>query len=274
MTDLERFATEIRIAEMKCFEKRGFGHVGGALSSTDLIAALYGKLMKYDSRNPKWEERDYVVMSKGHSGPVLYATLALKGFFPMEWLDTLNEPGTRLPSHCDMNLTPGVDMTTGALGQGASTAAGMALALKINNKKNRVFCILGDGECNEGQVWEMALFAAAKKLDQLVTFVDYNRKQLDGCTDDILPMGDIAKKFEEFGWYAVNIPGNDPDLIAATVETALRENGGRPMAIVLNTVKGAGISAIEALKFNHHIQVGKELAAEAIAELERRLEHD
>lgn len=274
MTELEKFATQIRIAEMKCFEKRGFGHVGGALSSTDVLAALYGRVMKYDCKDPKWEDRDYLVMSKGHSGPALYATLALKGFFPVEWLDTLNEPGTKLPSHCDMNLTPGVDMTTGALGQGASTAAGIALALKMNEKSNKVYSILGDGESNEGQVWEMALFAAANKLNNLVTFIDYNKRQLDGYTDDILPMGDIARKFEEFGWYAVNIDGGDPDLIAETVEKAFSENMDKPVAIVLNTIKGAGISIIEAQKFNHHITISKELAAQSIEELERRLAND
>lgn len=132
-------------------------------------------------------------MSKGHCGPGLYAALAVKGFFPEEWLNTLNEPHTKLPSHCDRNLTPGIDMTTGSLGQGASLAAGMALGLKLNGQGNKVFCILGDGECDEGQVWEMLLFASARKLSNLITFVDYNRKQLDGSTDDILPLGSLEE---------------------------------------------------------------------------------
>ncbi len=271
MTELEKLAVQIRIAEMKCFKQRGFGHVGGSLSIVDTLAALYGKLMKYDPKNPEWDGRDYVVMSKGHCGPALYATLAVKGYFPEEWLLTLNEPGTRLPSHCDMNLTPGIDMSTGSLGQGASTSAGMAFALKMDNKDNKVFCILGDGECDEGQVWEMALFAAAKKLNNYVVFVDYNRKQLDGSTDDVLPLGDLRKKFEEFGWYAVDVNGNNPDEVAAAVETGFENNGDRPIAVILNTKKGYGVDFIEAMEFNHHITLTAEQADEAIAKLEGRL---
>ena len=271
MTELQKLATQIRIAEMKCFKKRGFGHVGGSLSIVDALAALYGKIMKYDPKNPQWEGRDYLIMSKGHSGPGLYATLAVKGFFPEEWLLTLNEPGTRLPSHCDKNLTPGIDMTTGSLGQGASTSAGMALALKLNNKDNKVFCILGDGECDEGQIWEMALFAPAKKLDHYVVLVDYNRKQLDGSTDDVLSLGDLRAKFEEFGWYAVDVNGNDPDEIAAAIETGFEKNNGRPIAVILNTKKGYGVDFIEEMEFNHHINLSEEEADRAIEQLERRL---
>ena len=218
MSELKKFAAQIRIAEMKCFKARGFGHVGGALSATDIIAALYGSIMKYDPKNPDWDERDMLVCSKGHAGPALYSALALKGYFPEDWLLTLNIPGTRLPSHCDKNLTPGIDMTTGSLGQGASTAAGLALGLKIKQKPNRVYLILGDGECNEGEVWEMAMFAAHKKLGNLIAFVDNNHKQLDGTTNDIMAMGDIAAKFASFGWAAYAMKGDDPDAIAEAVK--------------------------------------------------------
>ncbi|MCU6761089.1 Transketolase 2 [uncultured Roseburia sp.] len=271
MTELETLAVKIRIAEMKCFKQRGFGHVGGSLSIADALAALYGKLMKYDPQRPDWADRDYLVMSKGHCGPGLYAALAVEGFFPEEWLLTLNEPHTRLPSHCDKNLTPGIDMTTGSLGQGASTSAGMALGLKLDGRKNTVYCILGDGECDEGQVWEMLLFAAAKKLDNYVVFVDYNRKQLDGSTDDILSLGDLREKFEVFGWYAVDVNGNNPDEIADAVLKAKEEHKDRPIAVILNTKKGYGVDFIEAMEFNHHITLNHEQADAAIAQLEGRL---
>lgn len=268
MTELKKFATQIRIEQMKCFKKRGFGHVGGALSATDVIAALYGKLMKYDAKNPAWEDRDFLVCSKGHAGPAIYAALALKGFFPMDWMMTLNIPGTKLPSHCDKNLTPGIDMTTGSLGQGASTAVGMALGMKIKKQDNRVYLIVGDGECNEGQVWEAALFAAHKNLDNLIAFVDYNHKQLDGTTEEIMDMGDIKAKFASFGWYAADVDGNDPDMVYEAVQKAMKEQSGRPAAIVLNTIKGAGVKAIEDMEFNHHVNISEQLADEAIKALE------
>jgi len=269
MTNLKKFAAEIRREAMKEFKELGFGHVGGSLSAADTIAALYGEIMKYDPKNPGWDKRDRLVCSKGHAGPSIYAALALKGFIPMDWLMTLNKPHTRLPSHCDKNLTPGVDMTTGSLGQGASTAAGMALALKINKSDSRVYLILGDGECDEGQVWEMAMFAAAKKLGNLIAFVDYNHKQLDGTTDEILDLGDIGSKFGAFGWFTQTINGNDPDTVVEAVRKAQKEQGDRPAMIVLNTVKGFGVPAVEATEFNHHINVSAELADEAIAALDK-----
>ena len=269
MTKLTIFAAQIRREEMKEFKELGFGHIGGSLSITDTIAALYGDIMHYDPQTPLWEKRDRLVCSKGHAGPAIYATLALKGFFPMEWLMTLNKPGTRLPSHCDKNLTPGIDMTTGSLGQGASTAAGLALALKYDKSDSRVYLILGDGECNEGQVWEMALFAAHKKLGNLIAFVDYNHKQLDGTTDEIMNLGDIGAKFASFGWFVQTIDGSDPDLVVAAVRTAQHMQKDRPAMIVLNTIKGAGVPACEAIEFNHHIVCGPQMADEAIAELDK-----
>ena len=268
MTKLSIFAAQIRREEMEEFRELGFGHVGGSLSITDTIAALYGEIMHYDPKNPQWEQRDRLVCSKGHAGPAIYATLALKGFFPMEWLMTLNKPGTRLPSHCDKNLTPGIDMTTGSLGQGASTAAGLALALKYDKSDSRVYLILGDGECNEGQVWEMALFAAHKKLGNLIAFVDYNHKQLDGSTDEILNLGDIGAKFESFDWFVQTIDGSDPDLVVAAVKKAQTQQKDRPAMIVLNTIKGAGVPACEAIEYNHHIVCGTQMADEAIAMLD------
>ncbi len=274
MTKLTRFATEIRIAEMKCFGKRGFGHVGGSLSATDCLAALYGAVLRVDPKWPDWPERDRFVCSKGHAGPAVYATLALKGFFPMDWLDTLNMPHTMLPSHCDRQKTPGIDMSTGSLGQGGSIAAGMALGLKTDGSKARVFALLGDGECDEGQVWEMALFAGAKKLNNLTIFIDYNHKQLDGTTEHVLDLGDIAEKFRSFGWYAVNVAGNDPDQIHSAIEASFSARGDRPAAVVLQTTKGAGVKEIEEMEFNHHMTVSKDLLTSALAELTARLEKE
>ena len=271
LTPLQKFATEIRIGAMRSFAARGFGHVGGSFSVADAIAALYGSIMKFDPKNPSWEGRDRLVCSKGHAGPAIYAALALKGYFPYEWLETLNQPGTKLPSHCDKNLTPGIDMTTGSLGQGASTAAGMAWALRANGSDARIFLILGDGECNEGQVWEMAMLASAKKLNNLIAFVDHNGKQLDGTTQEILDMRDIEGKFKAFDWYTQSINGNDPDAIVAAVQKAKAEQGDKPACIVLNTIKGAGVKEIEDTEFNHHINVSAEQAERYTAELKAKL---
>ncbi len=272
LTPLKKFATEIRIAQLEEFKARGFGHIGGALSITDCLAALYGGIMNIDPKNPSWEERDRLVMSKGHAGPALYATLALKGYFPVEMLKTLNQNGTHLPSHCDKNLTPGIDMTTGSLGQGASTAAGIALAQKLNGMKARTYLILGDGESQEGQVWEMALFAAQHKLGNFIAFLDYNKRQLDGYTKDVCDIEDPAEKFRSFNWYTLRIDGSDPDKITEAIKDCQANQGDRPAMIVLDTVKGAGIKAIEDTVLNHHLNVKAEDADAYIAELQKSLE--
>ena len=262
---LQRFAATIRVETIKEFKKRGFGHVGGAMSVVDLLAVLYGGVMRIDPKDPGWEGRDRLVMSKGHAGPALYATLALKGYFPLDWLGTLNIPGTRLPSHCDRNLTPGIDMTTGSLGQGYSMAVGMALGFKSDGRRNHVYAVIGDGECDEGQVWEATLFAAHNKLDNLTLFVDANKKQLDGYTDDIIRLGDIAAKFREFGWHALAAPGHDVEALAAAVDEALGAKGA-PTCVVMDTVKGAGFKEAEQMFANHHITVSPEQADRALAD--------
>ncbi|PNV61194.1 transketolase [Clostridium sp. chh4-2] len=262
---LQKFASKLRMTEMDMFGNLGFGHIGGTLSATDLIAVLYGAVMRYDPENPKWEERDRFVSSKGHAGPGVYSALALNGFFPKEWLNTLNQGGTNLPSHCDRKKTPGIDMTTGSLGQGASLALGMAMALR--DKESYVYLLMGDGECNEGQVWEMALSAAHHKVNHLIAFVDYNHKQLDGNTEDILNMGDIRAKFEAFGWYAQEIDGNDVEQIYDGIERAKKQAGSRPSVMVMQTVKGKGVKWIEEMRLNHHITITREQADSAIREL-------
>ena len=192
---LQRFAKQIQMETMKTIASLGTGHVGGSLSIAEALAVLYGKQLRHDPAQPRWEDRDWLVVSKGHAGPAVYAALALRGFFPMEQLQTLNQPGTPLPSHCDRRRTLGIDITTGSLGQGASSAAGVATALKMNKKDSWVYLILGDGELDEGQVWEMALFAAHRKLDHLIALVDNNHFQIDGTNDEVCTLGDIADKF-------------------------------------------------------------------------------
>jgi transketolase len=269
--DLKNFATQIRIETMKQFKARGFGHVGGSLSIVETIALLYGKLMKIDPKNPKWEERDWLVMSKGHAGPALYAALGLKGFFDKEELKTLNRPGTKFPSHCDRNLTPGIDMSTGSLGQGMSTALGVAIGHKLQGKDNNVYVVLGDGEIQEGQVWEGFMFGAQRKLDNIIAFIDNNKKQLDGYTKDICDLGDLEQKLNDFNWHTQNIDGHDFKEINDAIEKA-KAVKGKPSAIILNTIKGKGVKFAEEMFLNHHIHVTDEQVNEAIKQLENELE--
>lgn len=250
--DLQIFAAEIRIALLEELKARGFGHIGGSLSICDLLAVLYGKVMNYRPDDPKWPDRDKLVVSKGHAGPAVYATLALKGFFPMDWLKTLNRPGTNLPSHCDKNKTPGIDCTTGSLGQGTSQAVGMALGDKLKGRTNRVFLVVGDGEIDEGQCWEAAMFTAGKKINNLVWIVDDNKRQLDGYTQDILPHFDLRAKFEAFGFDAVRVKGND---VEALYEALTRKAVDKPVAIILDNVKGSGVKAVEETVSNHSMTV-------------------
>lgn len=270
ITELKNLATNIRITALKGLRELGFGHIGGTMSMAELMAALYGECMDIDPKNPDWEDRDWYIQSKGHSGPAVYAALALKGYFPEEEMLTINQGGTNLPSHCDRNKTKGIDMSTGSLGQGMSTAIGVALGNALKKKDNYTYLLLGDGECQEGQVWEGAMFAAQKNLDHLIAFVDYNKKQLDGYVKDICDLGDIAKKFEDFGWHVQSIDGHDIEGIVNAVNEA-KENKGKPSMIVLNTIKGKGCNFAEDVLYNHHMRFTKEQADEAIAVLESQL---
>lgn len=268
--ELKIFATQIRIETIKEFKTLGFGHVGGSMSIVDVLAVLYGDAMNIDPSNSKWEDRDWLVVSKGHAGPAVYATLALKGYFPMEELRTLNKPKTNLPSHCDRNRTLGIDMTTGSLGQGISTAIGIALGNKLDKRNSSTYLILGDGECDEGQIWEGTLFAAHHKVSNLIAFVDYNKQQLDGYTKDVNDLGNIAEKFSCFGWYSQDIDGADVTQISEAIQNAKKEKD-RPSVIILNTMKGKGCSFAENSLNNHHITVSNEQADEAICVLEKTL---
>ena len=265
--EIKGFARQIRIETLRELGNLGFGHIGGAMSIVELLAVLYGKVMKVNPNNPTWEERDWLVLSKGHAGPALYAALALKGFFPMEMLKTLNQGGTHLPSHADHNLTPGVDMTTGSLGQGMSTGLGVALGHRLENKDNHVYVILGDGESQEGQVWEGALFGGNAKLDNLIVFIDYNKQQLDGYIDNINPLGDLRQKWESFGWHTQEVDGHDVSAVYQGIQNAHAAKG-QSSAIILHTIKGKGCNFAESVELNHHMKFSKEQVAEAIRALE------
>ena len=251
---LDRLAAEWRyvITDMICRAKSG--HIGGALSLVEIVITLYKRIMRLDPENPKWDERDRLVLSKGHAAPVLYVALAYQGYFPREWLGTLNADGTRLPSHADERFVPGVDMTTGSLGQGLSCAAGAALAARMNGKAHNVFCIIGDGESNEGQNWEAALFAAHNKLDNLVAITDYNKLQIDGFTDDILNLEPLADKWRMFGWETLEMDGHNWDDIHDTIRHALHVKG-KPTMIIAHTVKGKGNALVENVPESHNIKV-------------------
>ena len=270
---LRRFALEIRRQTICELHSLGSGHIGGCMSLAETMAVLYGGVLRVDPEHPDWPEWDRLVVSKGHAGPVVYAALALRGFFPMDWLKTLNRPGTCLPSHTDANKTPGVDMTTGSLGQGVSAAVGIALANRLQKRSNHVYAIAGDGECDEGQVWEAALFAASRNLNNLTLLVDRNWYQLDGSTRDVLALGNLEEKFRSFGWNTFTVQdGHDISALYAAL-MQVREEQTAPTALILNTVKGKGYPA--AMRGpNHHMVITDadyEEAMQALQKEERQL---
>ena len=242
-------------------------NIGGLFSIVYFLVKLYYKYMNIDSQNPKKEGRDRLIVSKGHSGPAVYAVLADKGYFPKDWLLTLNKSGTNLPSHCDMNRTPGVDMTTGSLGQGFSCAVGIAKASKLCGDGATIYTIIGDGESQEGQIWEAAMFAAHQKLDNLVAFTDYNKLQLDGTIEEVCSLEPLADKWRAFGWEVISVEnGNDCTEIDEAISKAKKST--KPTMIILNTVKGFGISFAEkAGTSNHSMPVSKEMFEEGMKEL-------
>jgi len=255
-TELEIFACNIRKQAIKSMASAGRGHVGGAMSMADALAVLYGKQMRIDPARPRWEDRDRFVLSKGHAGPSLYATLALKGYFPVEELYTLNQGGTRIPSHPDRNKTCGIDFSSGSLGNGLSIACGSALGARVLGRNYDTYCMVGDGECDEGEIWEAALFAAHQKISNLIAMIDKNGQQIDGHTQEICNLGDIARKFEDFGWYVQQIDGHDVAAIDAAVDSA-KAQSERPSAIVLCTVKGKGCRMAEEAGMCHHMPVSQ-----------------
>lgn len=269
---MKLFSNEIRKTLVKALASKGGGHIGGSLSICDLLAVLYGNIMRYRSECPNWLERDYLVCSKGHAGPAIYATLALKGFFPLDWLDRLNMAGTKLPGHCDRLKVPGIDVTTGSLGQGLSIACGIAHGLQVQGKKQNVFCITGDGENDEGQIWEAAAYAPHYKLENLIAFVDWNKKQIDGSNEEVMSLGNLKDKYTSFGWDSEIIDGANISAIDRAIKQALRKGNGKPTMIILDTIKGAGIHCIETIENNHCIGVTTSLAERCMEELERERE--
>lgn len=264
---LEKQAKEIRKLTIQAFGSLGEGHVGGALSIVEILTILYFRYMRIDPRSPRKNDRDRLVLSKGHAGPALYSTLALRGYFPAEWLDTLNRGGTRLPSHCDMNLTPGIDMTTGSLGQGISAAIGLALGNRLNAIDRTVYLIIGDGESDEGQIWEGAMAAAHYSLSNLIAFTDFNKMQIGGYTDEIMSLGDLDAKWKAFGWFTQHVDGHSFKELARAIEAAQKERK-RPSMIILDTIKGKGASYAEGDYTNHYMPVSQEQTKEALEKLE------
>lgn len=252
--NLQKFAYEIRKNLLYCIANLGVGHIGGALSAVEIVAYLYGKEMNINPSEPKMEGRDMFVMSKGHAGPVLYSALALKGYFPEDWLLTLNKGGTKLPSHCDKNQTPGIDMSTGSLGQGLSACCGMAYGAKLKSDSQHIYCLIGDGETDEGQIWEAAMFASQKKLDNLIAITDCNKLQLDGFVKDIMDLGDLQKKWESFGWQTERADGHDFDSIARAFNNC-HNNNEKPKMIIMDTIKGKGFAKFENQISSHNAKI-------------------
>ena len=242
--ELQIFAAKARIGVIEGVYNAKAGHPGGSLSICDVLAYLYNGEMSIDASNPHMEDRDRFVLSKGHAAPALYSTHALKGFFPVEDLKTLRKSDSYLQGHPNMNKIPGVDMSTGSLGQGISAAVGMALGAKLDKKDFRVYTVLGDGEIEEGEVWEAAMFAANRGLDNLVAVVDYNGLQIDGTVEEVNSPYPIADKFKAFKWNVVEIDGHDFDAIESALENA-RATKGVPTCIVMKTIKGKGVSYME-----------------------------
>ena len=267
--ELQKMANEVRKGIVTGVHAAKAGHPGGSLSAADLFTYLYFEEMNVDPKNPQDPDRDRFVLSKGHTAPGLYATLAHKGYFPVEDLVTLRHIGSHLQGHPCMQHTPGLDMSSGSLGQGISAAVGMALSAKLRNKSYRVYTLLGDGEIQEGQVWEAAMFAGARKLDNLVVIVDNNGLQIDGKIEDVCSPYPIDKKFEAFNFHVINVAdGNDFDQLDAAFKEA-REVKGMPVAIVMKTVKGKGVSFMENVCDWHGKAPNDEQYEVAMADLEK-----
>lgn len=266
---LKKTANELRRNIITMIYEAQSGHPGGSLSIADFITACYWHAMNVDPANPRWSERDRFVLSKGHTCPAQYAALAMKGFFDMSVLSTLRKEGSILQGHPDMKKCPGIDISTGSLGQGFACAVGMALAAKLDEKKYRVFCAIGDGECNEGEIWEAAGTAYKYKLDNVIAFVDWNNLQLDGTCEEIMPPIDLAKKFEAFGFEVWRIDGNDMEQVVRALDEAMAANNGLPKCIIGKTVKGKGVSYMENQCSWHGTAPNDEQYKQAMAELDR-----
>lgn len=268
-------ANAMRKDIIEMIHEAGSGHPGGSLSCTDILSALYfGDVMTYDPAHPTSDERDRFILAKGHAAPALYAALAEAGFFPKDELKTLRKLGSRLQGHPDSKLLPGVEVSTGSLGQGLSVAAGLAAGLRLKGGDQKVYTVLGDGECEEGQVWEAANFAAAEALGNLVAIVDSNGLQIDGCLCDVCSAGELDEKFAAFGWEVHHVDGHDIDALIALFASLPCNSTGKPQAIIAKTVKGKGVSFMENQVGWHGKAPDAEQTKQALAELESEVDGD
>lgn len=268
--NLKEICKQLRCDVCESIGSIGVGHIGGSLSIVELLAVLYFDQMHIDPKRPDMPGRDRLICSKGHAGPAVYAALAERGYFDRSLLLTLNQGGTHLPSHCDMNLTPGIDMTTGSLGQGFSAAVGVALGSRLENDGATIYAIIGDGESQEGQIWESAMFAGNYGLDNLIAFTDCNGLQVDGKVEDVGNLEPLADKWRAFNWNVIEVMnGNDVDAVrAAVIEAKTNRGSGKPTMVLLRTTKGAGVSFVIAKgAANHNAPFSKEDAVRAIAEI-------
>jgi transketolase len=266
LKELKEKANEIRKMTIDEIGFLGVGHIGGALSIVEVLTILYYKYMDVSPKYPKKKDRDKLVLSKGHAGPTLYSILADKGFFPKEMLHSLNQGGTSLPSHCDMNRTPGIDMSTGSLGQGISAAIGIALANRLDKIDKNTYLIIGDGESNEGQIWEGAMAAGHYKLNKLIAFTDNNKMGIDGYMYDTMSIDDINSKWLSFGWFVQRVDGHNFEQLAMSIDRARKEQC-RPSMIVLDTIKGKGAFFAEGKLNNHNMNFDYATAQEACRRL-------
>jgi transketolase len=265
--ELEAMARKLRRHVINMISTAKSGHPGGSLSSTDIVTALYFNIMSHKPSDPKWEGRDRFVLSKGHVAPILYAALAECGYFPVEELSTLRKFGSRLQGHTDRNLTPGVEMSAGSLGQGLSFGIGVSLALMLNATEQQVYVLLGDGECEEGQIWEAAMSAPHFRTNNLTAIVDYNKIQLDGHCCDIMGLESLADKWKSFNWHVVEIDGHDFNQLLPALLVA-KNVKDKPVAIIAHTIKGKGVSFMENNVDYHGKAPGPEETAKALKELE------
>ncbi len=269
--ELEKKAITVRQEIVKMTSNAGSGHLGGSLSCVDILVVLYFHHLKHNPQNPSWSERDRFVLSKGHAAPAFYATLALSGYFPKEELSTFRKINSRLQGHPDNRKTPGVEVSTGSLGQGLPVAVGMASGLKLAGKNNHVYALVGDGELNEGEIWEAAMFANHHKVVNITALVDRNHGQNDGREEDVMSMEPLAAKWTAFGWNVFGIDGHNIKDLLDVLDKSM-ENRKKPIVIIAETVKGKGISLVEGNNDYHAKCLPKELAAQAVAELEKRKE--
>lgn len=269
MENLDVVANGLRANVLRMLTRAKSGHPGGSLSCIDILCALYfGGVLNYSAQNPKMQGRDRFILSKGHAAPALYATLAHAGFFSESELETLRQPESILQGHPDCKLCPGVEVSTGSLGQGLSISAGLAAGFKLAGTPEAVFCLLGDGECQEGQVWEASMWAAHQKLDNLIAIVDRNRLQIDGSTESVCALGSVAAKFEAFGWQATKVDGHNINELVQVLKAAKQNRNGSPKVIVANTIKGKGVSFMEGEAGWHGKAPNPEQLEIALAELE------